>query len=270
MRALRYLELPRYYSSQVGSSNFCDYYCDSDDNLNWDNQDEYTLSGTNHSYYCNHQDDDEPHSQPQSLEANEDLDEAKLTSSYLEKDHEYSVCGDTFKFDSDTAAQTYEMSVYDTEQLSSTPMYEGSRCSLMDALVRYFSWLSGHPGISKEALSDMLSLQHEIFPLGNTLPSSYDSAIKLIEPLLIQPIVFHACRNDCIIFRKEYDDCNKCPKCGEARFTKLGIAAKRFLYLPIGPRLVRLFGTSNLSQVVQLHGLHVSGSALYNIHNSPT
>lgn len=161
------------------------------------------------------------------------------------------------------------MSVYETEQLSNTPLYDGSKCTLMDALVKYFYWFSSHPSISKEALSNMLSLQHEILPPDNTLPSCYDSAIKLIEPLLIQPIVFHACRNDCIIFRKDYSDCNKCPKCGELRYTKLGIAAKHFIYLPIGPRLVRLFGTSNLSEVVQAHGLHVSGSTLYDIHDSP-
>ena len=41
------------------------------------------------------------------------------------------------------------------------------------------------------------------------------------------------------------------------------------MYLPIGPRLVRLFGTANLSQIVQAHGLHSSENQHINdIHSS--
>ena len=58
-------------------------------------------------------------------------------------------------------------------------------------------WLSEHPGISKEALSDILRLEHsEVLPTGNELPSSFADAMKLVVPFLIQPILFHACPND--------------------------------------------------------------------------
>ena len=39
----------------------------------------------------------------------------------------------------------------------------------MDALVKYFKWFSEHPGISKEALSDILRLEHNVLPSGNEL-----------------------------------------------------------------------------------------------------
>ena len=60
----------------------------------------------------------------------------------------------------------------------------------MDAIVKYLSWFSEHPGISKEAFSDMLSLQHrEVLPRGNRLPASYNDIMKLVEPFLMQPIL---------------------------------------------------------------------------------
>ena len=173
--------------------------------------------------------------------------------------------GDVPKFD-----KLYDMSIYDTECLSKTPLFTGSSTSIMDALVAYLRWFSEHPGISKEALSEMLRVQHnEILPLENKLPSSYNEAMKLVEPFLIKPVVYHACPKDCILFREEFENLNACPKCGTSRYIELKIPAKRFAYLPVGPRLVRLFGTPNLAQIVQAHGLHADNSTkIYDVQSS--
>ena len=86
-------------------------------------------------------------------------------------------------------SKLYDMSIYDHESLSSTPLYDGANISMMDAIVKYLSWFSEHPGISKEALSDILSLHHhEVLPQGNRLPASYRDIMKLAEPFLMQPI----------------------------------------------------------------------------------
>ena len=107
--------------------------------------------------------------------------------------------------------------MYETEQLSHTPIYDGAALSAMDSLVTYLHWFSSHPSISKEALSDILRMEHyevlplsdilrmehyEVLPQGNRLPSSYHDAMKLVEPFLIQPIVFHVCSNDCVLFSR--------------------------------------------------------------------
>ena len=71
---------------------------------------------------------------------------------------------------------TLYIDVYDND-LSSTPLYDGASITVMDALVQNFSWFSEHPGISHEALSDKLRMDHyEVLPPGNKLPSSYSSA----------------------------------------------------------------------------------------------
>ena len=54
----------------------------------------------------------------------------------------------------------------------------------MDALVKYLKWFSEHPGISKDALSDILRLEHnEVLPSGNKLRSPFADSMKLAEPL---------------------------------------------------------------------------------------
>ena len=37
-------------------------------------------------------------------------------------------------------SELYDMSVYDSEQSSCTPLYDGASLSLMDALVKYLKW----------------------------------------------------------------------------------------------------------------------------------
>jgi len=62
----------------------------------------------------------------------------------------------------------------------------------------------------------------------------------------------HACQNDCIFYRKEFEGLHKCPRCGVSRYKikddgdedhmKKGLPAKVLWYLPIIPQLKRIFG----------------------------
>jgi len=62
----------------------------------------------------------------------------------------------------------------------------------------------------------------------------------------------HACPNDCIFYRKEFEGLHKCPRCGVSRYKvkddgdeediKKGPPAKVLWYLPIIPRLKHCFG----------------------------
>ena len=150
-------------------------------------------------------------------------------------------------------------------------MYNGSTLSVLEAVAEYFEWFTDHPGTSKEALSSMLHKQHNIMLLdGNLLPDSYISARRLIEPSLVQKEVYHACPNDCILFRNQFADKVTCPKCGASRYKHGNLPARKFIYLPLGPRLARIFRTKNLAEVVQAHiGTKGMTSFMYDIHDSP-
>ena len=59
---------------------------------------------------------------------------------------------------------------------------------------------------------------HERLPEGNTLPTSIEEAKKVVCPLDLPHDRYHACINDCIIYRNEYENSTTCPKCGHGRY----------------------------------------------------
>ena len=142
---------------------------------------------------------------------------------------------------------------------------------MLDSVAHYMVWFTSHPGTSKDALSSMLSMQHHnILPKPNHLPDSYSAAMKVIEPFLIKPLEFDVCPNDCVIFCGAHATLTECPICNSNRYKKKNSPYRRFQYLPLGPRLERIFGTANLAQLVQAHG-HSSGTSeqvLSDIHSS--
>jgi len=157
--------------------------------------------------------------------------------------------------------------------VATTPLYEGSHLTVLQALVQYFTWFCEHPGMSKSALSSMLSMQHSTFlPQGNNLPVSYDAALRAIEPFLVKPIVYHVCLNDCIVFMGQHAQMSECPKCGASRYISENSATpvRTFTYLPVGPRLIRFFGTANIAKILQNHSQECETEGkMYDIHHSP-
>ena len=151
------------------------------------------------------------------------------------------------------------------------PLYKGTKMTVSQALVKHFEWFTSHPGTSKEALSELLHMERSILPNDNLLPDSYYSALRLIEPFLLKPVVYHACPNDCIVFHNEHADCVTCPKCGSSRYKRKNLPAKKFLYLPLGPKITRMFSTKYVAQIIQSHPGEEenSCSSMYDIYDSP-
>lgn len=148
------------------------------------------------------------------------------------------------------------------------PLYEGASISVLQAVSHHLDWFTAHPGTSKEALSDILHLQHHcILPSDNLLPGNYKDAMKIVQPFLIKPITFDACINDCIVYRNKYSTSLTCPYCQAPRYKYATTPAKKFAYLPIRPRLERLFGTASLSQLIQAH--NNPKSEMSDIQDSP-
>ena len=48
----------------------------------------------------------------------------------------------------------------------------------------------------------------------------FKEAKKLLKTLGFDYISYHACPNDCILYRGEYGDKEMCPKCGHDRYDK--------------------------------------------------
>ena len=199
--------------------------------------------------------------EPFSVDSDSDNSDSNSTSSSLSMPTSTAVSSDSDS-ESDTDFDSSEMILDDIiidttndDIPNSDPLYSGSELTVSTALAILFSWFTSFPGVSKEALGHLLLLLHHfILPNGNRLPSTYASAYDLIKSLLVPEKEYHCCINDCIIFRDAYKDHDECPECNEPRYVEGGkIPRKKFKYLPLGPRLHRLFGSSDTSQLLQNH-----------------
>jgi hypothetical protein len=120
---------------------------------------------------------------------------------------------------------------------SETPLYPGcdpeyTRLSVTLELLR----LKAVHNDTDESLDDKLEYLSKLLPKGNVLPRSCDEAKKIVCPLGLEVIRYHACPNDCIIYRGDYEKLNKCPECNASRF-------KRGRSPHIAVLLQRLYGT---------------------------
>ncbi|CAG2219411.1 unnamed protein product [Mytilus edulis] len=66
---------------------------------------------------------------------------------------------------------------------------------------------------------------------------------------------YDACVNDCLLFCKTSDNDHsldrECTKCGELRYKAESLSARKtFTYMPIGPRLSRIFGSDNICKIL--------------------
>jgi len=108
-------------------------------------------------------------------------------------------------------------------------------------------------------------------PQGNNLPVS-DAALRAIEPFVVKPIVYHVYPNDCIVFMGQHAQLSECPKCGASRYISENSATSlgTFTYLPMGPRLIRCFGTANTAKILQNRSQECETEGeMYDIHHSP-
>ncbi|XP_024195814.1 uncharacterized protein LOC112198969 [Rosa chinensis] len=105
------------------------------------------------------------------------------------------------------------------------PLYPGcDRHTKLNVLVSLYNLKAKH-GMSDSAYSDWLITFAEFLPVGNEIPASVYDAKKTLSALGMDYTKIHACPNDCILYRKEYVDETKYPRCGLSRW-KIGKNSK--------------------------------------------
>ncbi|CAL9006867.1 unnamed protein product, partial [Prunus brigantina] len=87
----------------------------------------------------------------------------------------------------------------------------------LSALVKLYNLKAKH-GMSDVCFTELLILQGDLLPEGNTIPTSMYEAKKTLCALGLSYEKMHACPNDCILYRKEYEDSTNCPSCGISRW----------------------------------------------------
>ena len=95
------------------------------------------------------------------------------------------------------------------------------------------------------------------------MPTSYKEARDMIEPYVVKKKIYKFCINNCVCFRHDYADLKECPVCHS-------LETKRYIYLPVGPRVARIFGEESLAKVLQAHdGSKNTRWLMWDIQDSP-
>ena len=79
---------------------------------------------------------------------------------------------------------TFDESLYECGA-ATTPLYEGSEATVLQAVASQLLWFTFHPGTSKELLSRQFEIQHCILPPGNLMPANYSEAYQVIKLYLV-------------------------------------------------------------------------------------
>ena len=123
-------------------------------------------------------------------------------------------------------------------------------------------------GTSDKGFEKLLKIIKKMLPGENVLPSSTYEAKKVVCPLGLEVQKIHACINDCILYRGEYENLNACPVCSALRYKirrddpgdvegeptpRKRVPAKVMWYAPIIPRLKRLFQNKERAKLLRWH-----------------
>lgn len=109
------------------------------------------------------------------------------------------------------------------------------------------------------SFDSLLKLERQGY--GANLPTSYYEAKKLIKDLGLDYCKIDACKNDCILYWKEYENLNKCPTCDLSRWkvekesSSKGVKVPRKVlrYFPLKPRLQRLYMSRKTAKDMRWH-----------------
>jgi hypothetical protein len=115
-------------------------------------------------------------------------------------------------------------------------------------------------GLSDSGFEKLVKMMKNMLPKDNKLPVSTYEAEKVVCPLGLEVQKIHACPNDFILYRGDYENLNECPICTALRYKIRGddpgdvegepsrkrVPTKVMWFAPIIPRLKRLFGAKSM------------------------
>ena len=116
---------------------------------------------------------------------------------------------------------------------------------------------------SERLYDDMCTLMREALPQPNSMTSSFYDTKKQIAGLGLPSERIDCCVNGCMIYWGRTANSRRCRTCSTTRWVRddVGnrrIPRKQFIYLPIGPRLQRLYASRVTACEMRWHAEHHS------------
>ncbi|KAK1678999.1 hypothetical protein QYE76_039847 [Lolium multiflorum] len=147
---------------------------------------------------------------------------------------------------------------YEALFASQKPLHENTEVTQLDAIARLMA-LKCHRNLCRDGFDELLVIVGSLLPKGHLLPQNFYYSTKLLSDLKMSSQQIHACPKGCMLFREEHADTNYCIKCNSSRYFEVDrngdgqkrqtTVAKNILrYLPVLPRIQRLFMTEDTAQ----------------------
>ncbi|XP_073225684.1 uncharacterized protein [Cicer arietinum] len=133
-------------------------------------------------------------------------------------------------------------------------LYNGcTKFTRLSAILKLYN-LKASNGWSDKSFTELLTLIKDMLPDDNELPSRTYEAKRILCSIGMSYERIHACPNDCILFRNEYELLKACPKCNVSRYKKKeSTPAKVVWYFPIIPRFRRMYRSEEDSKHLTWH-----------------
>ncbi|XP_076958533.1 uncharacterized protein LOC143634297 [Bidens hawaiensis] len=144
---------------------------------------------------------------------------------------------------------------YNMLKQDNEPLWEGSKDdSTLSITTMLLNWKSDC-NVSDSAFNKQLSIIKNILPDGNKLPRNFYETKKMLKPLELPSQRIHVCKNHCMLFNGQYSDLDRCIVCKEDRYRERGKKVPKLvmIYMPIGPRLQRLFYSEKTARHLTWH-----------------
>ncbi|CAO2825429.1 unnamed protein product [Amaranthus hypochondriacus] len=150
---------------------------------------------------------------------------------------------------------------FDMLSAVNNPLYSGCEAhSQMSTIGKMMNLIVDHNCLER-LYDELCTMMHETLPQPNLMPSSFNDTKKLIAGLGLQSENIDCCINGCMIYWGRTADARRCETCSKTRWVKddLGnkrIPRKQFIYLPISPRLQRLYASQVTACEMRWHVEH--------------
>ncbi|KAL0437416.1 UNVERIFIED_CONTAM: hypothetical protein Sradi_0449500 [Sesamum radiatum] len=155
-------------------------------------------------------------------------------------------------------------SFLDVVSTADPPLYSGSENhSQLSAVARLVNIKSEYK-LPQSCYDEISQLIGQLLPRDHTLPKDYYSTKSLIRELGLLIEKIDSCKAGCMLFSKDDKHLEFCKFCGHARYKPVKGQKphrKRFAYailryLPITPRLQRLYTSRTIAEHISWHATH--------------
>ena len=150
---------------------------------------------------------------------------------------------------------------WDVLKASDEPVFPGCTSHTQLSFVARLMNLKSEYNVPQSVFNGFVQLYDEVLPPGHKIPTSYYQTEKVVSSLGLPVERIDMCPNGCMLFWKDNVNDESCKFCDHARFENTGTgrkgsAYKVLFYLPLTPRLQRLYASDVTAGDMTWHSDH--------------